>query len=213
MSDAEEPRNINDITLITPSGRFRLEPPLAKYDAELAILRSHPEARKYLPYLPEHLTTEEARNWRREKTKIESNMNLHILLCDGDSEPKFIGQTGIFKIDTVNRSASVGICLHPDYFRTGVGTEVLYTVMKYGFEESPHQFHRLTYETSGTNVMMRGWLEKVAGIKHEFTLREAWVIRDGGGWVDCVGYTLFEQDWYGEVKGRLEERMNRSLKA
>ncbi|KAH8119771.1 acyl-CoA N-acyltransferase [Phellopilus nigrolimitatus] len=125
-------------------------------------------------------------------------MDLYVLLYDGDlgSPPKFIGMTGLFNIDRPNDSCSMGILIHPDYFRGGFATQVLYTLMVYAFEDDNQHMHRIVFETGADNIQMRGWLENVVGAQMEFRWREAWKAAPGQ-WIDAVGYSILEHEWRG----------------
>lgn len=210
IQSQNDPQQVVRITLTSPSGTLKLVPPAPEYDEDVAILRSHPEARKYLPFLPEHTTAKDIQERRISRAKVEANIDMYVLLIEDDFPPKFVGLSGIFNVDKYNGTCSAGICIHPDYFRTGMGTEVLYTLMKWAFEDEEYHMHRIAFETGVDNVMMRGWLEHVVGVKLEFCWREAWKAGPGK-WVDVAGYSILETEWRNEVKERLEKKMQRSL--
>ncbi|KAF8893980.1 hypothetical protein BD779DRAFT_1504608 [Infundibulicybe gibba] len=69
------------------------------------------------------------------------------------------------------------------------------------------KLHRVTLDTSVDNTPMRGWLEKVAGIRLEANRTECWKIRPGE-YCDVVGYALLDWEWRDRVKAALERRMN-----
>lgn len=194
------------VSLTSPSGKLKLVTPDPIYDEEMAKLRSHPETLRYLPILPTHITTDEARLRREERATQNSILDLHVLLDNGDGSLKFVGMTGLYNIDTTSDSCYIGILIHPDYFRSGFATQVLYTIMKYAFEDPAYLMHRVVYYTGADNVQMRGWLERVAGVQVEFSLREAWKVRKGK-YVDVVGFSILENEWRDSVKGRLEARL------
>ncbi|KAJ7461754.1 acyl-CoA N-acyltransferase [Mycena galericulata] len=194
-------------TLPSRSGRLALVPPNGQDDAAVAALRSHPEIRRYLPFFPDHLSTENARAHRLERAadKTRISFHIHALTAQSDLPPKFVGTAGISHINAEFRTCEMGILISPDSFRGGIATEALYTVLAYAFEEQ--HFHRAAFRTGVENVGMRGWLHS-AGATLETVQRGAW--SDGlGGYVDICVYSILEGDWVDTVKPRLEERIDR----
>lgn len=198
----------HDTALVSPTGRIHLAPPNAADDESVSILRSHPETRRYLRFWPEAVTAEDVRKKREERAEDDriADFYIHVQnILTPDSKREFAGICGIFDIDTLMRSCCIGIAISPAYYQMGIGTETLYTLMRYTFED--RGLHRGVYETGVDNVAMRRWLEDVAGVKQEFRLREAWV--DGERWIDVAGYSVLEWEWMGGVKDRLEKRLSK----
>ncbi|KAJ7248495.1 acyl-CoA N-acyltransferase [Mycena rebaudengoi] len=159
--------------------------------------------------LSTHFSTEDARARRlaRADDKELVDFNIHALLTESGT-PTFAGTTGIFKINTDHASScEVGILINPAFFRGGLATDALYTVLAYVFEE--RKLHRAVFQTSVHNAAMCGWLER-AGATLEGTEREAWT--DGrGGYTDVRLYSVLDREWVpGSVKGNLEARINRA---
>ncbi|KAJ7771014.1 hypothetical protein DFH07DRAFT_804510 [Mycena maculata] len=102
----------------------------------------------------------------------------------------------------------VGILINPAYFRGGLATDALYTVLVYVFEE--RGFHRAEFQTGSDNLAMRGWLER-AGVALEGTKRALWTDPTTCGYTDVFLYSILEEEWTTTVKGRLEARMNRTV--
>lgn len=199
----------HNLILTVPSGLLNLVPPSSDLDAEMALLRTHPEAIRYLPFMPRKVDVEDMKKRREYRAKNDTIMDFNILLTADDGQSsKLIGISGLFNIDKVNETCSTGILIHPDYFRAGHATQVLYTVMKYAFEDDTMHMHRVTFETGENNVRMRGWLENVLGIEREFTWREAWKAEDGSR-IDVVGYSALAQDW-GDIKRQMEARIGKA---
>ncbi|KAJ6515361.1 acyl-CoA N-acyltransferase [Mycena sanguinolenta] len=198
-----------DVTLPAKSGRLTLVPPSEADDVFVAALRCHPETRRYLRYLPEFVSVDDARDRRllREPDPTLVDFNIHALTTRADAPSTFIGTTGVFKIEEVNKSCEVGILISSDYFRGGFATEALHRVLVYVFEE--RKFHRAEFITSADNMAMRGWLDK-AGATLEGTKREAWADPTTGGYDDACVYGILQEEWMATVKGRLEARINRT---
>lgn len=210
----EEQRKLeggHSIILTSPSGRIRLLPPDARYDEQLAQLRSHPESRRYITFWPKNCTEDFVRGRREYRAPDSTIVDFYIFLCDKDAtvQPKFIGITGIFNIDLLNDACSVGILVHPDFFRGGFATQALYTLLKYTFEDESKHMYRATFETAESNVNMRGWLENVVGTQPEFRWREAWSVADDPGRrIDVMGYSILKHEWEA-AKKRMESKMAR----
>jgi len=86
----------------------------------------------------------------------------------------------------------------------GSATEILYTLLKYVFEE--RKFHRTTFETGVDNVNMGRWLQNVAGARLEAERKECWKEGDGK-YTDVHSYAILEWEWADKIKARLEERI------
>ncbi|KAJ7108671.1 acyl-CoA N-acyltransferase [Mycena epipterygia] len=186
--------------LLSRSGRIVLVPPAEEDDTAVAALRSHPETRRYLPFLPTHLSVADAHAHRlaRAADATRISFNIHALPA------KFVGTVGITHINIESNSCSIGILISPDAVRGGVATDALYTVLTYAFEQL--KVHRAAFHTAVDNVGMRGWLDK-AGAKLEGIQRESW--SDGmGGYINVCLYSILQAEWVGTVKPRLEERID-----
>ncbi|KAJ7098659.1 acyl-CoA N-acyltransferase [Mycena belliarum] len=190
------------------SGRLTLTPPSESDDASVAALRCHPGTRRFLRFFPESYSASDARARRLAREADTTLIDFHIhTLRPPEGESTFAGTTGIFNIDTVyGQTCEVGILVHPAYFRGGLATDALYTVLAYVFHE--RKFHRAEFQTGADNVAMRGWLEK-AGATLEGTKRSVWTDPTTGGYTDVCFYSILEDEWKQSVRGVLEARMNR----
>jgi RimJ/RimL family protein N-acetyltransferase len=175
---------------VLSSERLILQPPHAEDDEAVADLRSNPIILKYLEFLPKACTVDEARLRRETRAADDRIVDFHIHLRspDPDLKSSFIGSTGLFDINLQNMSCECGIVLTPSLQRKGLGTEALYSVLTYAFEDLG--LHRVTLETAHNNVLLRGWFENALGVQPEFRLREAWKGRKAGTWVDAIGYSI-----------------------
>jgi len=196
------------ITLKSPWGRLLLVPPEAQDDAQVAALRSDPEALRYLPFMPKTISVEEWRVKREGQAENDEIWNFNVHLIDtsqSTSDSSLVGQCGILRMDLPNRHAELGILISPRLHRTGIATEALYDTLSHAFEYPELRLHRVQFVTSSNNVQMRGWLESF-GIELEYLKREDWI--DGqGGWLDSVGYySVLEGEWPA-LKKKLEEKL------
>ncbi|KAF8186863.1 acyl-CoA N-acyltransferase, partial [Mycena galopus ATCC 62051] len=188
------------------SGRIILVPPRAEDDAAFAALYSHPESLRHLGFLQGQVSTvKEARAYRITHATDETLLTFYIHLTTGSKESidgsgPFGGVVSLSYISTQFNSCEAGVIVNPEYFRTGLATDALYTILVYAFET--RKFHRAGFATAVGNVGMRGWLDK-AGATLEGTKRDGWT--DGnGGYTDLCVYSILEREWAETVKPRLE---------
>ncbi|KAJ7755833.1 acyl-CoA N-acyltransferase [Mycena metata] len=204
---------ILDGAIASKSGRIALIPPSETDDTATAALRAHPETRRYLRYFPEQVSVDDARTRRLSRatdtTLVDFNIHARNAGKNGVDEVRtFVGTTGIFHVETEYGSwCEVGILISPEYFRGGLATDALYTVLVYVFEE--RKLHRAEFNTGADNPGMRGWLEK-AGATFEGTQRQKW-LDPGVGYTDVCKYSILREEWFATVKGRLEAKIERSL--
>jgi len=188
------------------TGRIVLVEPNELHDELICTLRTHPITRKYLRFLPEKLSPEEAKKLREDRAGDLTSLWFNVFQLDGTGAiGQFAGSTGIFHIDNDNNHCEMGILLSPDLHRGGVGTDILFTLLSYVFDE--RKFHRVTFETGVDNINMRGWLEKVAGATLEGTRRDFWKDPEAGSYSDVSSYSILEREWRDVVKGKLENRL------
>ncbi|KAJ7068835.1 acyl-CoA N-acyltransferase [Mycena amicta] len=196
---------ILDSPLVSKSGRVLLVPPTEADDEHVAALRSLPQTRQFLQFLPPKFTAAEASARRLAREPHTSLVDFHIHTSDGT----LVGTTGYFGVEPTrgsSRSCEVGILIAPAYMRSGLATEALHTLLEYVFET--RGFHRAEFQTRSDNAAMRGWLER-AGAVLEGTRRQVWTDLETGAFSDLCVYGILEDEWAARVKGRLEEQMNR----
>ncbi|KAJ7725600.1 acyl-CoA N-acyltransferase [Mycena olivaceomarginata] len=182
------------------SGRTVLVRPREEDDSAVAALRSNIETRRYLPFLPEHVSVEDARAQRLARAADATRIPFNIHLSNSDLDSTTF--VGTFK------SCEIGILIRPECVRGGLATDALHTVLAYAFEKREEKFHRVAFVTAVDNVGMRGWLDK-AGATLEGIQRES--RSDGmGGYMSMCVYSILEDEWENTVKPRLEERISRA---
>jgi RimJ/RimL family protein N-acetyltransferase len=199
-------QDMSSIELLSPTGQLRLARPSPTEDAAVLQNRTHPGTRKYLKFLPEHLTIDEARQLRESRARDSTmvDFNIHLITDKELGTEAFAGTTACFNINETFKSCEVGILIVPQLLRGGIATEAIYTVLRWIFEEK--QFHRVTFETGIDNLPMQRWLEDVAGAKLEALRRECWRNVDGT-YTDVRGYSILDLEWNESVKSRLEARL------
>ena len=102
--------------LTSPSGRIKLLPPDPLYDEEVAQLRPHPESRRFITFWLPICAVDFVIARRERRARDSTVVGLDGFLCDEEGiNPRFIAITGLFNIDAMNETCSVGILIHPDY--------------------------------------------------------------------------------------------------
>ena len=103
---------------------------------------------------------------------------------------ELVGEALLWRIDTHNRTAHIGIALRPAFRGHGFGVDVLHTLCEYGFAVNGLQ--RLQIETLTDNTPMLAAATRV-GFTREGTLRRsAWVY---GAYADEAILGLLANDW------------------
>ena len=116
------------------TGRIKLVEAVEENDSAVAALRSHPETRKHLRHYAEYCSIDEARQIREKRAVDKSLLDFHVLRCEPDGGTNFIGTAMVFHIDTTHKSCEVGITMCPDVHRSGIATDVLFTLFTFIFE-------------------------------------------------------------------------------
>ncbi|KIM40207.1 hypothetical protein M413DRAFT_28715 [Hebeloma cylindrosporum] len=195
----------HDIALESPWRRIKLVPPSAIDDEAVAACRTHPVTRRFLRFLPTHMTADEVKVRRESRAEDSRILDFYIHHLQEDGTGRFAGLTGHFNLDTANESCEAGIILAPELHGKNLATEVFYVLLEYIFEAQ--KLHRVTFETGSDNIAMRSWLEGVAGIRLEAERKECWKQLDGT-FADVKGYAILDSEWRDTVKSRLARRLN-----
>ena len=82
---------------------------------------------------------------------------------------EYAGIAGFREISWWNRSAEMGIILHPDFWSRGLATEIHYLCLQWAFEVL--QLNRIEFRTSAENAGMIYLCKEVMHATHEGTLR------------------------------------------
>ncbi|KAJ7278444.1 acyl-CoA N-acyltransferase [Mycena rebaudengoi] len=207
-----------DVPIHSKSGRISLVPPTEEDDAAVAALRSLPETRRFLRFMPHVCSVEDARARRRalaeEKCRVDFNIHATDAYLQAHSRehvPKLVGMTWIYRRTDDQpygtHACEVSVIVHPAYFRGGMATDALYTVLEYVFEMQ--RCARVAFHTAVDNKVIRGWIERVGGRLEGI---ERWGWRDvakegngeGEGYTDVCLYSILDVEWRGGGRERVE---------
>lgn len=149
----------------------------------MAELYNDHNAMKDLMFMTRHnvggWTHEDAVKRRAFMEKInEDGMGLNCVVQMKDGS--YAGVAGFRDLHWWNRSAEMGIILHPNYWGKGLATEIHYIFLKWAFEEQ--NLNRVEFKTSVLNQGMNYLCRDVMHAKLEGT------IRDGFPSIDCTVY-------------------------
>lgn len=99
-------------------------------------------------------------------------------------EGGYAGVAGFRDLNWWNRSAEMGIILHPDYWSRGLATEIHLLCLQWAFEEM--QLNRVEFKTSVNNAGMNYLCKEVMHATLEGTIRDSFPS------VDCSPYRTEE---------------------
>ncbi|MGR9048446.1 GNAT family N-acetyltransferase [Halobacillus faecis] len=122
-----------------------------------------------------------------------------------DGRGRCIGLFRFHKLNLWHRKTEMGAVIHPDYQKTGVMTEVLLTVLPYGFEIL--NLNRIVGDIFAGNEGSRKLLNKF-GFREEGVLRETDF--DGERFQDTVVFSMLKKE-YGEIKQTFDQSFMKHL--
>jgi RimJ/RimL family protein N-acetyltransferase len=85
----------------------------------------------------------------------------------GYTKPAFVGYCGLDKIDSVNRTAEMGLLINPEYHKKGYGSVAVRKLLKMAFEQ--FNLNCIFIEVIGSTNNWDFWLKQ--GFFHEGSLR------------------------------------------
>lgn len=128
-------------------------------------LRSNPEAMKYI-CKPLQTSIEETKDLiYKINEMIAFNDGISWAVCLKNNH-KMIGSVSFHKIDKDNYRAELGYMLHPDYWRMGIMSEAVETVVNYGFQK--FKFHSIEAHIDPANVGSEKILQKFNFLKEAY---------------------------------------------
>lgn len=147
---------------------------ITKSDAFIADLYNNNDAMGNLRFMSRQDTggwsVEDAYKRRLSLEQIHSNgTGLNCIVKIGDSQC-FAGVAGFRDLHWWNRSAEMGIILHPNYWSKGLATEIHFICLQWAFEEA--KLHRIEFKTSVSNAGMNHLCKNVMFCTLEGTLRD-----------------------------------------
>ena len=121
--------------------------------------------------------------WYRQRENVEWGIT-----CKGDDT--LIGTCGFYNFDEGFHRADIGYELRPDYWRQGLMSEALTTILTFAF--TTMGLHRIDAVVHEGNERSQGILRKL-GFVHEGTLRQRFFLQDH--FLDEYYYGLLKDEW------------------
>ncbi len=108
-----------------------------------------------------------------ESKKMIYQINEMIAFNDGigwaislKENPKMIGSVSFHRIDKAHYRAEIGYMLHPEYWRKGIVSEAVESIINYGFNTL--KFHSIEAHIDPTNVGSEKVLQKFSFVKEAY---------------------------------------------
>ena len=151
---------------------------------------SDPEVTRHIPWGP--FTEEETKTAIKMKItrQTEHPRRSYELAVTLKENSALIGECYLDSRNAQYREAEVGYVLNKDYWGRGFATEVVATLVKFGFEELG--LHRI-YGTCGPDNPASSRVLEKNGFKLEGHFREHKHVR--GEWRDSLYYAMLDHDW------------------
>ncbi len=149
---------------------------------------------RYLGLVPHPYSLNDARNFiknciKKQREKPRKNYNLGISI---KKEKSIIGMIRLLKIDSFNKTATIGYWLGERYWRQEIMSEVLEKVIYFAFKNL--KLRRLNIDASTSNKGSNALIKK-AGFKHEGTRIQYMASKSNGRIHDVHIYGLLGKDW------------------
>lgn len=127
-----------------------------------------------------------------ESKKMIYQINEMIAFNDGigwaislKENPKMIGSVSFHRIDKAHYRAEIGYMLHPEYWRKGIVSEAVESIINYGFNTL--KFHSIEAHIDPTNVGSEKVLQKFNFVKEAY-FKENYFF--AGQFLDTAVYSL-----------------------
>lgn len=148
--------------------------PLKDEDVRAIVdIERHPAVRKWLVEYADEEYEKELEEYRKFFSELGNNDRVEVLIAKTDG--CIVGFLALWRIDEgAERTTSIGISVHPDYWGRGIATNLIKEAIKLAREKG---VKKLVIETLEENSAMKHVAEKL-GFKLE-TVRKGKIFRDG----------------------------------
>jgi diamine N-acetyltransferase len=138
--------------------------------------------------------------WFAQMTAQQGKDAYHFVMCRLD-DGKSIGTVGLFRLDTVNGSAGIGISIgEKALWGQGYGTDAMFALLDFGFGQL--RLERMWLEVYDFNVRARRSYER-CGFVLEGTQRHA--IFKAGRFIDVHLMSILRDEWAAQDRKRMWE--------
>lgn len=140
---------------------------------QIVEIEQHPEVGRWLTIYVDDDTEREFQSYKRFFRNIRKKKDVEVLIAKYDR--RVAGFLALWRLEEYMRHVgSVGISVHPDYWRKGVATELIRSAIELAGKKG---FKRLEIETVAQNLGMRR-VAKKTGFKLE-GIRPKRLLKDG----------------------------------
>ncbi|MEM1582248.1 MAG: GNAT family protein [Candidatus Bathyarchaeia archaeon] len=148
--------------------------PLKEEDIRAIVeIERHPAVRKWLVEYADEEFERELEEYRRFFSELKSNDRVEVLVAK--ISERVTGFLALWRMDdSAERTTSIGISVHPDYWGRGIATNLIKESIKLAKERG---VKKLIIETLEENSAMKHVAEKL-GFKLE-TVRKSKIFKDG----------------------------------
>ena len=160
-----------------------------KNDAQnIFLIRSDIRVMKFMnSTIPQTIQDSEEKIFEIKKAFKEQKAITWVII--DKSTDTLIGDFSFWRLDKQNCRGEIGYALSPDYWRKGLMTETMNTLICFGFEKM--NLHSIEANTNPKNEKSQQLLEKY-GFKKEAHFRENYFY--GGKFLDSIIYSLLKSD-------------------
>jgi [ribosomal protein S5]-alanine N-acetyltransferase len=151
---------------------------------EVFIMRSHPEAMKYLQRPPAKTVEDALLHIEKIQNLEKNNSGINWGICLKD-ESKIAGNICIWNISKEHHRAELGYVLLPSFFKKGIMRQAIRRVITYAFNDL--KLHSLEAQVNPLNISSIKVLEK-NGFVREGYFKENFHV--GGKFYDSAVYSL-----------------------
>jgi RimJ/RimL family protein N-acetyltransferase len=145
-------------------------------------VRDYETLRLFIPGVITPFTDEAEEEWYENTVKSKDTYTFAIRTLEGD---RLIGNCGLFRIDSKNHSAELGILIgEKDYWGKGYGSDALRVLLRFAFDEL--NLNRVQLWVFAYNQRAIRVYEKI-GFVHEGTQRQA-LYREGIRVYEKIGF-------------------------
>ncbi len=156
-----------------------------------AVLASLPELARFLPWAHEAYSRNVTQQFIRESAGAWHEGRAFDFAIRRDREPgRHLGNVSIWHVSRANAVGEVGYWVRTDETGSGICTEAVARILRFGFEEL--RMHRIVVRIGVGNHPSERVAKKL-GFRLEGTLRDE--VKVGSKWIDHTIWGLLESEW------------------
>jgi RimJ/RimL family protein N-acetyltransferase len=161
---------------------------------DIALGLNNKNISKYMMTMPYPYDLEMAKKFIKRSIKFsnEKKIKKYDLVIELKSDKKVIGGVGLSDIDYIRRIAGIGYWLNEDYWKQGITSEAVKSVLKFAFTNL--KLRRINLTCNEKNEGSKS-IAKKFGFKLEGIIRKAHMPVSTGKIADKYYYGLLKEEW------------------